>query len=159
MIIDYEQNLTAVTANKGGGEAIKPASGTPVYGTRPYDLKASSDLGVGEKVTVFVQVTEAYNSLTSVAFSLVGCTDATDPGATTAGTSEADVLPAVSKALTSILDTVGTTFRLGVVGPGVTKRLLRLKCATTGTTPTTGAVKAWLQVGDDSTPANKALTL
>jgi hypothetical protein len=157
MLMDYEQQLTAI-AGVNGGENIRPVSGTPVYGTRPYLGKGPSDIGLGDvDAGLLIKVKQDYTLLTSMDISLVGSDDAADPGASTAGTNEV-VLFTKTFTLAQLVAANGA-MRVGFVGPGVRKKLFRVKCATTGTTPGAGALQAWLQSGEDSTPANIAFTI
>jgi hypothetical protein len=157
MLMDYEQQLTSV-AGASGGENIRPVAATPAYGSRPYFQKGAADIGLGDvDAALLFKVKSDYNSLTSMDIALVACDDAADPGATTAGTNEV-VLVTKTFTLAQLVAANGT-MRVGVAPPGSRKKTLRVKCSTTGTTPTTGSLQAWIQTGDDSTPANAGYTI
>lgn len=98
------------------------------------DLGSSPrDVGSGEPVTVLVQVTEAFNNLTSVTVALQ--TAAAENFASPVQ------LTAATLALASL--TVGAKFPITTV-PGGVLRYLRLYYTVTGSAPSTGKITAGL---------------
>jgi hypothetical protein len=97
--------------------------------TDVIDLGSVRDVGAGEPSTVLVQVTEAFDNLTSLTVALQTSTteNFASPVQLTAGTI----------ALADL--TVGRKFSIGPV-PGGVLRYLRLYYTVTGTTPTVGKV-------------------
>jgi hypothetical protein len=104
--------------------------------TDVIDLGSGSrDVGAGETNSVLVQVTEAFNNLTSLTVTLqtASTENFVSPVQLTAGTI----------ALASLI--AGAKFSIGAVPRG-TLRYLRLAYTVTGSTPTTGKITAGMGV-------------
>jgi hypothetical protein len=99
--------------------------------TDVVDLGSSRDVGAGEPVMVLVQVTQAFDNLTSLAVALQ--TSSTENFASPVQ------LTAQTLALANL--TAGARFAIGPVPRGVL-RYLRLYYTVTGTTPTAGKITA-----------------
>jgi hypothetical protein len=99
--------------------------------TDVVDLGSSRDVGAGEPVMVLVQVTQAFDNLTSLTVALQ--TSATENFASPVQ------LTAQTLALASL--TAGARFAIGPVPRGVL-RYLRLYYTVTGSTPTAGKITA-----------------
>ena len=112
---------------------------TGVRGT-PYGAAAAltGDVGKGNKVPVLIQVTEAFNNLTSL-------TVAIETGATA---SLGTVLLSQNIALADL--EVGKTLNLDVLPEGITERYLGVRYTVTGTAPTAGIVTAGISMGNQS---------
>jgi hypothetical protein len=143
MILDYEQELSAA-----GGQLFNASDGNSEYGSKPYDLKATSpgDPAVGEPLDVFAQVDDANSDVgTSYDIAVVNDTDG-------AGTSEVSL---VSRTILVAALLLGTTHFIGRIAPHLaSKRYLTAKVTTHGGTPTTGKMKIWLQKSGDGIPVN-----
>jgi hypothetical protein len=99
--------------------------------TDVIDLGSSRDVGAGEPIMVLVQVTQAFDALTTLTVALQ--TSATENFASPVQ------LTAQTLALASL--TAGAKFAIGPVPRGVL-RYLRLYYTVTGTTPTAGKITA-----------------
>src|SRR4051812_10861435 len=95
----------------------------------------SRDVGAGEPDTVLVQVTEAFNNLTSLTVAL--------QTSSTEAFSVPVQLTAATVALASL--TAGAKFSIGAVPRGVL-RYLRLAYTVTGSAPSTGKITAGVGV-------------
>lgn len=125
MYVDYETLMSddqAITATAASTNLI--------------DLGADVDIGKGEPVNILVQVTEAFNNLTSLAIALQ-----TDDNT---GFSSATTLYTETLALAALV--VGARIRMQHM-PADNERYLRMNYTVTGTAPTTGQVTAGV-VGD-----------
>lgn len=110
-----------------------------VAGT-PYGAVAAlnQDVGKGAGVPVLIQVTEAFNNLTTL-------TIAIETGATTSlGT------VVISKAVPLASLTAGYQFPVQVLPNEITGRYLGVRYTVTGTAPTTGQVTAGISMGNQT---------
>ena len=109
-------------------------AGTPYGAAAPL----KRDIGKGNKIPVLVQVTEAFNTLTSLTISI-------STGATTAlGTTViSQVIP-----LADLI--VGKQISLDVLPNDITERYLGIEYAVTGTDPTLGKVTAGITMGNQT---------
>lgn len=106
----------------------------------PYDAAATlnQDIGKGNKVPILIQVTEAFNNLTSLEIKI-------STGATTAlGTN------VISKTILLADLTVGKQFPIEVLPNEITERYLGIEYVVTGTAPTTGKVTAGITMGNQT---------
>ena len=145
MIEDYEQELTS---NPGDGQAFV-ATG---FGGRPFDLGvAGVDPAVGEQLQFMWQVTQNFNNLTSATVDVVAADDA-------AGTNPVVVATSGAVVLANLTTVNSPVRRLGsVVNPtAIAKRWLLARVTVTGTAPTLGKVRVWIQKGAYVLPINKA---
>jgi len=116
-----------------------------VAGT-PYDAAAAlvQDVGKGAKVPILIQVTEAFNNLTSLTISI-------SKGATTAlGTA------VISKTILLADLTLGAKFPVNVLPDDLDARYLGIEYTVTGTAPTTGAITAGIVAGGVQTNLGSA---
>jgi len=110
--------------------------GTPVRGAAPLE----QDIGKGNKVPVTVQVTEDFNTLTSLNIAI-------EVGATTAlGT----VVYNQEVLLADLI--AGKAINIDVLPNGVDARYLGARYTVTGTDPTTGKITAGISMGS---PTNR----
>ncbi|MCP5056177.1 MAG: hypothetical protein GY937_05550 [bacterium] len=110
-----------------------------VAGT-PYGGAAAlhQDIGKGAGVPILIQVTEAFNTLTSLTITI-------STGATTAlGTSVASVTIALADLV------VGAQVPIMVLPNGIVERYLGVEYAVTGTDPTTGKITAGITMGNQT---------
>lgn len=114
---------------------------TGVRGT-PYDGKAplNGDVGLGCPVPILVQVTETFNTLTSLTITL--------ENGPNADLSSATVLASETILLADLVAGKKTHFR--VLPADVTKRYLGLRYTVTGTAPTLGKISAGITMGVQS---------
>lgn len=102
--------------------------------SQSIDLGADYAIG-GKALDVFLTVTEAYNNLTNIAFTLQSDVDDAWSGQTDHW---------VKTVLLASL-TLGARIYLGTL-PGDCLRYVRLDAALTGTTPTTGKLSGFLEI-------------
>lgn len=106
----------------------------------PYDAVAAlnQDIGKGNKVPILIQVTEAFNNLTSLEIKI-------STGATTAlGTT------VISKVV-PLADLVqGYQFPVEVLPNEINERYLGIEYVVAGTAPTTGKVTAGISMGNQT---------
>jgi hypothetical protein len=109
-----------------------------VAGT-PYDAAAplNNDKGKGNKVCLLVQVTEAFNNLTSL--------DINVEVSAAAGLTSPKVLHSETIALADLV--VGKQLAIDVLPNEADLRYLGLRYTVTGTAPTTGQVTAGITLG------------
>ena len=110
-----------------------------VAGT-PYGGKAAltQDIGKGAKIPILIQVTEAFNNLTSLTISIA-------KGSTTAlGTS------IVSKVVPLADLVAGYQFPVEVLPNECDERYLGIEYTVTGTAPSTGAITAGISAGNQT---------
>lgn len=110
-----------------------------VAGT-PYDAAAAlnQDIGKGNKIPFLVQVTEAFDNLTSLEIKV-------STGATTAlGTT------VISQTILLADLTVGKQIALEVLPNDITERYLGIEYVVTGTAPTTGKITAGITMGNQT---------
>jgi len=148
MITDHLNRLVPVTTTvAGNGNATGPSAvpaGFAVVGDGPVtdviDLRQARDVGVGDDIYVVITVTEAFNSLTSIEFSVKASTDSTiATGDTTVATTGSILLATLA---------VGARFTMCIQHPVVASagaavvgaRYLGVFADVTGTNPTTGKV-------------------
>lgn len=107
-----------------------------VRGT-PYDAAAAlnGDIGKGNKVCLLVQVTEAFDNLTSLAIAI-------ETGSTT---SLGTVITTQTIALADLV--AGKQLNVEVLPNGITERYLGIRYTVTGTAPTAGKVTAGITMG------------
>lgn len=135
MIID--KNLTfsenqAVTATAISANVIE----FPTNGTVPYEAAAiARDLGQGNELPLMIQVTEAFNNLTSLTISLESSAAAGLTSATVHWTS-----PAIP--LASLV--AGYKPPIRILPDGTMLKYLGLRYTVTGTAPSTGKISAAL---------------
>jgi len=106
----------------------------------PYGGKAAlkQDVGKGTPVPILIQVTEAFNTLTSLTITL-------ETGATT---SLGTVLNSEVVTLANL--TVGKQTFMQFLPTGVTSRYLGVRYTVTGTNPTLGKVTAGISAGNQT---------
>lgn len=138
MILSAQQLLSdqqAVTATVVGTNVID----TGVRGT-PYDAAAAlvGDIGLGNKIPFLAQVTEDFNTLTSL-------TIAIETGATTG-------LGTVIQSQTIVVANLvaGKQFALDCVPNDVSERYLGIRYTVTGTAPTLGKITAGISMGNQT---------
>jgi len=153
MITDHLNRLVPVaTVPAGNGSATGPSatgpSGVPfgfaVVGDGPVtdviDLRQARDVGIGDDIYVVITVTEAFNLLGSIEFSVKASTDSTiATGDTTVATTGSILLANLA---------VGARFTMCIQHPVVAStgaatvgaRYLGVFADVTGTNPTTGKV-------------------
>lgn len=149
MITDHLNRLVPVaTTVAGNGNATGPSAvpaGFAVVGDGPVtdviDLRQARDVGIGDDIYVVITVTEAFNLLTSIEFSVKASTDSTiATGDTTIATTGSLLLAAVN--------TAGARFTMCIQHPVVASagatavgaRYLGVFADVTGTNPTAGKV-------------------
>lgn len=135
MILSAQQIFSddqAITATAVSTNVIDlGAAGTP------YDAAAAlnQDIGKGNKVPILIQVTTAFNNLTSL-------TIAIETGSTTSlGT------VVISKAVPLASLVAGYQFPVNVLPNEITGRYLGVRYTVTGTAPTAGAITAGITMG------------
>lgn len=138
MILSAQQifsDAQAITASADSTNVID----TGVRGT-PYGAAAAldGDIGKGNKVCLLVQVTEAFNNLTSLEVKV-------STGSTTALGTE------IASQTIALADLVaGKQLNIDVLPNGITERYLGLEYVVTGTAPTTGKVTAGISLGNQT---------
>jgi hypothetical protein len=135
MILSAQQIFSddqAITASADSTNVIDLG----VAGT-PYDAAAAlnQDVGKGAGIPILIQVTEAFDNLTSLEIKI------STGAATTLGTT------IVSKTILLADLTVGAQFPVTVLPQDITERYLGIEYVVTGTTPTTGKVTAGITMG------------
>lgn len=105
----------------------------------PYGGAAAlkQDIGKGNKIPLLVQVTEAFNTLTSLTITV--------EASAAAGLTSPDVL--YTEVITLANLTVGKTIAIDVVPNNATKRYMGIRYTVTGTNPTLGKVTAGIVAG------------
>lgn len=105
----------------------------------PYGAAAAlkQDIGKGNKIPLLVQVTEAFNTLTSLTITV--------EVSAAAGLTSPDVL--YTEVITLANLTVGKTIAIDVVPNNATKRYMGVRYTVTGTNPTLGKVTAGIVAG------------
>lgn len=132
MILDTSLLLSdaqAITATAASTNIIDLGATGTVYGAGSALIK---DIGKGCDIPLLIQVVEAFNNLTSLAVTVQ-----TDDNA---GFSSARDVLSATLPLASL--TLGRTFPIIEIPPGVAERYLRLNYTVTGTAPTLGKVTA-----------------
>ena len=138
MIFSLQQLFSddqAITASADSTNVIDlGAPGTP-YGAA---AALNQDVGKGAKIPILVQVTEAFNNLTSLEVII-------STGATTAlGTS------VISQTILLADLVVGKQISIDVLPNDITERYLGIEYVVTGTAPTTGKVTAGITMGNQT---------
>lgn len=112
-----------------------------VRGT-PYGAVAAltGDKGKGQPIPVLVQVTEAFNTLTSLTVTLETSANA--------DLSSPTVIATETIALAGL--TVGKMLNLNYLPKGVTGRYLGVRYTVTGTNPTLGKITAGISMGNQT---------
>ena len=125
----------AITASADSTDVIDlGVAGTP-YGAA---AALNQDIGKGAKIPFLVQVTEAFNNLTSLEIKV-------STGATSAlGTT------VISQTILLADLSVGAQFALDVLPNGITERYLGIEYVVVGTAPTTGTVTAGITMGNQT---------
>jgi hypothetical protein len=142
MIIDNTlvfSDSQAVTATARSTNIVDiGAAGTPVGATNPV----RRDIGIGTEIPILVEITEAFNNLTSLTFQLE--TD-DDPAF------GSPKIVAVSRAILLAELTLGAKIPFPVEIPeGTAERFIGLRYTVVGTAPTTGKVFASITAGDQT---------
>lgn len=139
MILD---NLLVVSGSipAGGvatGQTARPVAGTPVVSTDSIDLSLARDIGEGTDLWMGFSIVEAYNSLTTLQFEIIGATN----GALTTGVISLGSSGPI--ALASL--TAGNIFYVAMnpLYGSTGTRFIGARYTTVGTTPTTGSVCAY----------------
>jgi len=139
MILSAEQLLSdqqAITGTAVSTNVINLGTpGTPVGGAAAL----SQDIGKGNKIPFVIQVTEAFNNLTSL-------TIAIETGATT---SLGTVVVSKTYALAAI-NSAGTQFSIDVVPNDVSEKYLGVRYTVSGSSPSAGAVTAGVTMGNQT---------
>lgn len=138
MILSAEQLFSddqAITATAVSTNVIDlGAAGTP------YDAAAAlnQDIGKGTPVPLLIQVTEAFNNLTSLKIAI-------ETGSTTSlGTVVIDATIVLANL------TVGKQFPLMFLPRDIAERYLGVRYTVTGTAPTTGKITAGISAGNQT---------
>lgn len=140
MIIENNSVLSGTVPATGvaTGQAALPVAGTPVVSTNTIDLSVIRDMGEGEDLYVVFTVVDAYNSLTSLQFEVIGATNAAlTTGIVSIGSSGPVVLASL---------TANATFYVRINPQNASKgtQYIGARYSTVGTTPTTGSVCAYV---------------
>lgn len=106
----------------------------------PYGGKAAlhQDIGKGTKIPILIQVTEAFNTLTSLTIAIE----------TGAATTLATVVASKTVLLADLA--VGYQFPIDVLPEEIDKRYLGIRYTVAGTAPTTGKITAGITMGNQS---------
>lgn len=148
MITDHFNRLVPVaTTAAGNGNPTGPSAapaGFAVVGDGPVtdviDLRQARDVGIGDDIYVVVTVTEAFNSLTSIEFSVKASTDNTiatgDTTIATTGSILQAALVVGARFTICIQHSVVASTGASAVGA----KFLGVFADVTGTSPTTGKV-------------------
>lgn len=143
MILDYDDELTdnaPVVAGKTGQAITATASSN-----RPKDALVARDWGAGEPIPLYMRVTEAFNTLTSLTTDIEGWDD-------TARTNPVTYIAGTAIVLASL--TLNKLLLLGFIPPGLTvKRVLGARFTVTGSNPTLGRLRVGV-VDDEGRPQN-----
>ena len=110
--------------------------GTPPYAKAPL----KQDIGKGNPIPILVQVTEAFNNLTSLAISIETSANS--------DMSSAKILETQTIALADLK--VGAQHSVQVVPVGVDRQYMAIRYTVTGTAPTTGKVTAGITMGNQT---------
>lgn len=138
MILSAQQLFSddqAITASADSTNVIDlGAAGTP------YDAAAAlnQDIGKGAGIPILIQVTEAFNNLTSLEIKI------STGSATTLGTT------VVSKTVLLADLVAGYQFPIHVLPNEINERYLGIEYVVTGTAPTTGKVTAGISMGNQT---------
>lgn len=127
-------NAQAITADAASTDIVDLGATGTAYGHAAALVK---DLGKGASVPLLIQVVEAFNTLTSLRV-VVQCDD-------NSGFSSAKDVLEVTLPLASL--TVGRTFPIIAIPPGVNERYMRIYYDVIGTVPTLGKVTAGIVEG------------
>lgn len=138
MILSAQQIFSddqAITASADSTNVIDlGVAGTP-YGAA---AALNNDKGKGNKVPILIQVTEAFNTLTSLEIKI-------STGATTAlGTT------VISKVVPLADLVLGYQFPVDVLPDGIDERYLGIEYVVVGTAPTLGKITAGISMGNQT---------
>lgn len=140
MIFSAQQlfsNDQAITATAVSTNVIDLGEkGTPYGAAAPFNR----DIGKGTKIPISVQVTEAFNTLTSLTVT-VETSDNSNMTSSTVLSSQTILLAAL---------TVGKQLNVDVVPNGATGRYLGLRYTVAGTAPTLGKIHAGISMGNQT---------
>lgn len=144
MIVDNTlvfSDSQAVTATAASTNVIDLGPvGTP-YGA---SAAVSFDIGKGSEIPILIEVTEAFNNLTSVTFSLE-----TDDNSAFSSAATVAQGPAVLLAGLGLGAVINFPAELPI---GINERYLRLKYTLAGTAPTTGKIFAGIVAARQTNP-------
>lgn len=144
MIVDNTlvfSDSQAVTATAGSTNVIDIGAAGTAYG---HAAAVNRDIGKGTEIPIVVEVTEAFNNLTSLQISLE-----TDDNA--AFSSPATVAQGPTVLLAAL--TLGAVLTWpSEIPEGVNERYFRLKYTVVGTAPTTGKLFASITAGRQTNP-------
>lgn len=133
-LFSNDQAITATAVSTNVIDLGLP--GTPVYGKAAL----KQDIGKGTPIPILVQVTEAFNTLTSLTISIETSANA--------DMSSAKVLESQVIALADL--TLGKQHSVQVVPVGVDRRYMAIRYTVTGTAPTLGKVTAGITMGNQT---------
>lgn len=140
MILSLNQLFSddqAITATAVSTNVIDlGAPQTPYGGQAPFH----QDIGKGAGIPILAQVTEAFNTLTSLTVTIEVSANA--------DMSSSKVL--ASQTLTLAQLTVGRQLNVQVLPNGADERYLAMRYTVTGTDPTTGKVTAGISMGNQT---------
>lgn len=127
-------NAQAITADAASTDIVDLGATGTAFGHAAALVK---DIGKGAAIPLLIQVVEAFNTLTSLRV-VVQCDD-------NSGFSSAKDVLEVTLPLASL--TVGRTFPIIAIPPGVNERYMRIYYDVIGTNPTLGKVTAGIVEG------------
>lgn len=138
MILSAQQLFSddqAITASADSTNVIDlGAAGTPYGGAAALNR----DVGKGNKISILIQVTEAFNTLTTLEIKISTGT------ATTLGTTIISEVIALADLV------VGKQMVINVLPDGITERYLGIEYVVVGTAPTTGKITAGISMGNQT---------
>lgn len=138
MILSAQQLFSddqAITASADSTNVIDlGVAGTP-YGAA---AALNDDVGKGNKIPILIQVTEAFNNLTSLTINI------STGAATTLGTTIASQTIALANLV------VGKQINIDVLPEGITERYLGIEYVVTGSAPSTGKITAGITMGNQT---------
>mgnify|MGYP003572050078 CR=1 FL=1 len=125
----------AITASTDSTNVIDlGVAGTPYGAAAPLN----QDVGKGSKVPLLVQVTEAFDNLTSLEIKV------------STGSTNALGTTIVSQTILLADLVVGKQISIDVLPNGITERYLGIEYVVTGTAPTTGKITAGITMGNQT---------
>lgn len=134
-------NAQAITADAASADIIDLMATGRVFGAAA-DL--TRDIGKGQQIPLLIQIVEAFNNLTSLRV-VVQCDD-------NAGFSSPKDVIEVTLPLANL--TIGRTFPILAIPPGLNERYMRIFYDITGTAPSTGKVTAGVVAGVQTSGVN-----
>jgi hypothetical protein len=152
MIFDVfsSNNVISGTVPQSGaitGQAARPVAGTPVVSTNAIDLVQARDIGEGGDLYVCFTIVSAYNTLTSLEMEvIVADDDALTTNPTAVGSSGRILLAdGLSTANSQFYVRINpAALKPSAFGGALGRRYLGARYHTTGSTPTTGSICAYL---------------